>query len=226
MTDSSDTDFLRRFRDGDDEALEGAIRDFFPKIIRRLQRQFGPGLPRAELDDVLQETAMTLWQKCGAFDPAKGSLLNWAAGIAMRKAKKWFSRCWIKELRRETRNSLAADFDLLENAAWENGAPCIGADEAEDSGRSDSDTGVKAGRRAPELEARFSLAREILAMLSPMQARVLLIRMDYPSEVHGDLLAKRLDMNPATFRIHLKRARDKVAAECARRSLPEPNWER
>lgn len=74
-------------RDGDKSVMV-AIE---PQFVAEFSLWLRGGLLRDEIKDVLQESLLTLWLKRDAFDPAKGTLRDWFAGIARRKARKWFA---------------------------------------------------------------------------------------------------------------------------------------
>jgi RNA polymerase sigma-70 factor (ECF subfamily) len=69
---------------GDRAALQTVYRQTASKLYGVCLRILGD---RAEAEDVLQETYITVWNRAGAFDPARGlSPITWLATIARNKA--------------------------------------------------------------------------------------------------------------------------------------------
>ena len=59
-------------------------------------------------EEAAQDTFLALWRRPGAFDPARGSLRTWLAGIARNKAVDMVRR---EESRRRTKESLIQEAD-------------------------------------------------------------------------------------------------------------------
>jgi RNA polymerase sigma-70 factor (ECF subfamily) len=69
---------------GDRAALQTVYRQTASKLFGVCLRILGD---RAEAEDVLQETYITVWNRAGAFDPERGlSPITWLATIARNKA--------------------------------------------------------------------------------------------------------------------------------------------
>lgn len=62
-----------------------------------------------ERDDILQNTALVMWRKIDAFDPAKASFKTWAAGIARMECLNYMHSCKSAKI--------LFDSELLESAA-------------------------------------------------------------------------------------------------------------
>lgn len=92
-------------------ALEGCARGE-QAALRLLFDRLGPQmigvamrfLRRRDLaEDVVQDTFVSIWQKAGSFDPARGSAMTWAFAILRHRA--------INVLRAEGRTDLVDDFE-------------------------------------------------------------------------------------------------------------------
>lgn len=103
---------------GDGEAMADLYDRTSPKLFGICLRLLGS---RAEAEEALQETYVTVWGKAGTFDAAKASAITWLAIIARNKA--------IDRLRRrrpgadagldaaaDIPDSGASAFDLMEDA--------------------------------------------------------------------------------------------------------------
>jgi RNA polymerase sigma-70 factor (ECF subfamily) len=79
---SEAVDLDRRFADGDPDALRGAFDAHGPLVLGICRR----GVPTAtDADDVVQQVFVAAWRSRAGFDPARGSLASWLAGIARNK---------------------------------------------------------------------------------------------------------------------------------------------
>lgn len=102
-----DDGLIARVAGGDDRALRELFDLYAPMLAARLRTV----LPRAEVEDVLQETFIAAWRGAPRYRP-EGATGAWLWGIARRQA--------ALALRRRGPAHLAlADLDL----PWEQGAP-------------------------------------------------------------------------------------------------------
>jgi RNA polymerase sigma-70 factor, ECF subfamily len=90
---------------GEHDQYETFLRLFLPDqaAIRAFVRRLVPS--RADADDILQETAVTLWQKFGEFHGHR-DFKAWALGVARMKVLSW--------LRDRGRDRLVLDDDVLQ----------------------------------------------------------------------------------------------------------------
>ena len=76
-------DFIARVAQGDRAALGHVYRLTSAKLFGVCLRILND---RAEAEDVLQETYLTVWRRAGGFDPARASPITWLVTIARNKA--------------------------------------------------------------------------------------------------------------------------------------------
>jgi RNA polymerase sigma factor (sigma-70 family) len=89
-SDPPDEELIRRFKDGDGDAL-GALFDRYEGLLRqRIDRLLPPHLRRRQsISDVLQESRIVAFERREDFEPRHdGSLRNWLLEIVERKARR------------------------------------------------------------------------------------------------------------------------------------------
>jgi RNA polymerase sigma-70 factor (ECF subfamily) len=75
---------LQRVASGEDAALEDIYRRTSAKLFGVIVRILGD---RNEAEDVLQEVYVTVWNRAGSYDPARGvSPITWLAAVARNRA--------------------------------------------------------------------------------------------------------------------------------------------
>lgn len=214
-----EVDLARRFAAGDEAAVAEVHVRFSRGVWRWLTRKYGHLLPPGEIDDVLQDALIVLWERLEDFDPRKGSLRSWYFGIALRITRKRTTRGWVKQRRRET----ACDGDALERLP----RPGSEALQTERDGDGHEETGDERSAVSPREELRaeyLPLMAELLGALSDCERAALLATIGGDRPISRAEAAARLGVNPNTFRCYLKRAHDHLQAECGRRGLPPPDW--
>jgi RNA polymerase sigma-70 factor (ECF subfamily) len=79
-----DGELIATVADGDDSALRELFSRHAPWLAARLRAV----LPAADVEDVLQETFLAVWQGAGSYQPARreGAAGGWLWGIARRQA--------------------------------------------------------------------------------------------------------------------------------------------
>jgi len=101
----SDTLLVQSLMARDEDALRTAI-DTYGRLVFGVA---GRILGEASLaEEVAQDTFVALWRRPGAFDPARGSLQSFLAGVARNKAVDVVRR---EESLRRTKESLKAEFE-------------------------------------------------------------------------------------------------------------------
>lgn len=98
-----ETDLARRLLERDEGALRRAI-DLYGDIVYGMARRVLVDAALAE--EVAQDTFLALWRRPGAFDPARGSLQAFLAGIARNKA---IDAVRKEQSLRRTKDALAAE---------------------------------------------------------------------------------------------------------------------
>jgi len=101
----SDTLLVQSLMARDEDALRTAI-DTYGRLVFGVASRI---LGEASLaEEVAQDTFVALWRRPGAFDPARGSLQSFLAGVARNKAVDVVRR---EESLRRTKESLKAEFE-------------------------------------------------------------------------------------------------------------------
>ena len=80
---SDDAELVRALAAGDDAALALALELHGPAVLG-LARRISPDAAAAE--EVAQDTFVALWERPGAYDPARGTLRAYLLGVARFKA--------------------------------------------------------------------------------------------------------------------------------------------
>ena len=94
-------DLVRRLQDRDETAMEEFLRRFTPLMSYII----APILPGAhDREECISETAMTVWEKVGSYDPEKGSWTTWLTAVTRNQA---LNRA--RKLRREDSTELTPD---------------------------------------------------------------------------------------------------------------------
>lgn len=102
----ADADVVDRLLARSENALRRVIADYGPVVYgvaRRIVAE--PGLA----EEVAQDTFLALWRRPGSYDPERGSLLAFLAGVARNKAIDLVRR---EEKLRRARDALATEMDL------------------------------------------------------------------------------------------------------------------
>jgi RNA polymerase sigma-70 factor (ECF subfamily) len=86
-----DNSLMERVRHGDERAFEVLYDRYADLVFSLVTRMLG----RETAEEVTQEVFVTLWQKAGQFEPARGSFSSWLLQVAHYRA--------IDELRRRRR---------------------------------------------------------------------------------------------------------------------------
>ena len=101
----------------DEDALRTAI-DSYGRLVFGVASRILGEVSLAE--EVAQDTFVALWRRPGAFDPARGSLQSFLAGVARNKAVDVVRR---EESLRRTKETLKAEFETTAGEALDPGAP-------------------------------------------------------------------------------------------------------
>lgn len=112
----SDTLLVQLLMARDEDALRTAI-DTYGRLVFGVASRI---LGEASLaEEVAQDTFVALWRRPGAFDPGRGSLQSFLAGVARNKAVDVVRR---EESRRRTKETLMAEFETTVGEATDPGA--------------------------------------------------------------------------------------------------------
>ena len=83
-------DLTRRF--GDQSAAQQQFLSLFLRSEREIFRYVAVLVPNvADAEDIVQQTAITLWEKFGAYDPNL-PFAPWACRFALNKVRQWIER--------------------------------------------------------------------------------------------------------------------------------------
>ena len=77
---------LRRLRAGDVRALEQAVTVYTPYLSTAIYRAVGGALSREDVEELLSDAFVCLWERAGGIDPEKGSLRSYLAAVARNGA--------------------------------------------------------------------------------------------------------------------------------------------
>jgi RNA polymerase sigma-70 factor (ECF subfamily) len=79
-------------RFGDQNALQQRFLSMFLRSEREVFRYVASIVPNvADAEDIVQQTALVLWEKFDAYDPAQ-PFTPWACRFALNKARQWIER--------------------------------------------------------------------------------------------------------------------------------------
>ena len=109
-----DTDLAERLFERDESALSEAV-GLFGEVVYGMARRVLVDPSLAE--EVAQDTFLALWRRPGAFDPTRGSLQGFLAGIARNKAIDAVRR---EESARRSRDALIAESEQESTLAISN----------------------------------------------------------------------------------------------------------
>ena len=112
----SDTLLVHMLMARDEDALRTAI-DTYGRLVFGVASRI---LGEASLaEEVAQDTFVALWRRPGAFDPSRGSLQSFLAGVARNKAVDVVRR---EESLRRTKDSLLAEVEAIVSEGTDTGA--------------------------------------------------------------------------------------------------------
>ena len=83
---------LRRLQKQDPRALEQAIDRYTPYLSTVLYRTAGPGLPREDIEEIVSDVFVCLWQNAGRIQAEKGGIRPYLAAAARNFAFKRLGR--------------------------------------------------------------------------------------------------------------------------------------
>jgi RNA polymerase sigma factor (sigma-70 family) len=92
--DDSDANAIHRLAQGNLDAL-GPLYERYGGEVRSLLLRTEPSLGRAGADDLCQEVFLTLVDTVNRYEH-QGKLKSWLYGIAVRKARAWRRRRWVR----------------------------------------------------------------------------------------------------------------------------------
>jgi RNA polymerase sigma-70 factor, ECF subfamily len=116
MDRKSDTLLVQLLMARDEEALRTAIETYGRLIFGVATRILGEA---SLAEEVAQDTFVALWRRPGVFDPSRGSLQSFLAGVARNKAVDVVRR---EESLRRTKESLMAEVEATVDQAADLGA--------------------------------------------------------------------------------------------------------
>jgi RNA polymerase sigma-70 factor, ECF subfamily len=81
-----------KYRSGDQAAAQQRFLSLFLRSEREIYRYVAALVPNiADAEDIVQQTALSLWEKFDAYDSAQ-PFTPWACRFALNKAKQWIER--------------------------------------------------------------------------------------------------------------------------------------
>lgn len=83
----NDVDLARRLLAGDPTVFDDLSMDLWPIVSWRLKCGFPTLFSREDLEDLAQEWLLRMWCHHGEFDPDRGTVVSWAAAIALNAAR-------------------------------------------------------------------------------------------------------------------------------------------
>jgi RNA polymerase sigma-70 factor (ECF subfamily) len=106
---------------GDTGAAQQRFLSLFLRSEREIFRYVAALVPNVvDAEDIVQQTAMALWEKFDAYDPSQ-PFTRWACRFALNKARQWMERrqCWqtlldhgLAEELAQRRQELQPEFEL------------------------------------------------------------------------------------------------------------------
>ncbi|OIH94290.1 RNA polymerase sigma factor [Curtobacterium sp. MCBA15_001] len=80
----ADAALLRRLANGDRAALADAFDRFAPTLVRSA---WAVAASRQDVEEIVQDTFLTLWQQAATIDPATSALLPWLLVVCRDRAR-------------------------------------------------------------------------------------------------------------------------------------------
>jgi len=91
----SDVELMQKLAAGDAEPL-GQLFLRYGKMVHSVLRRYATGLGEAEIDDMVQEVFLTLFESAPRYQES-GKLRSWLCGIAVRKARSGRRKHWLRD---------------------------------------------------------------------------------------------------------------------------------
>src|SRR6059058_2486386 len=109
----------------DQAAAQQRFLSLFLRSEREIFRYVAALVPNAaDAEDIVQQTALALWEKFDAYDPSQ-PFTPWACRFALNKAKQWVEGRWpdkhaleFRSVSDRVRLSVPGEFESLTLAAW------------------------------------------------------------------------------------------------------------
>jgi len=108
----TDASLIDRLVAGDRDAL-GPLYRKYGADVRGLLLRVEPTMTREDADDLGQEVFLTFLDTVGRYEE-RGKLKSWLYGIAVRKARGWRRRTWLRRTLRRSGGAEAAAVSLAE----------------------------------------------------------------------------------------------------------------
>src|SRR5947207_7903177 len=110
---------------GDQTAAQQRFLSLFLRSEREIFRYVAALVPNvADAEDIVQQTALALWEKFDAYDPSQ-PFTPWACRFALNKTKQWVEGRWpdkhaleFRSVSDRVRVSVPREFESLTLAPW------------------------------------------------------------------------------------------------------------
>ena len=113
----TEADLVRGLKARENEACELFDKEYMPALDRTIRRAMGPGRPNSdELDQLAQLLRLELLLNSRVldhFDPGRGSLAGFLAGVAQRRVRQHF-----RKRRRTSQQLVPLSGDIAQPEAW------------------------------------------------------------------------------------------------------------
>ena len=182
MSDDPDRQIAAGLLAGKSEAWTALYESHFDRVWRLAGRMIGPD--GAAVADVVQETFLAAARSARTFDPSRGPIWSWLAGIVRNQVGAWF-----RTRRRDGRVQRGGDLHAAVAGQW--------------AQRLSQESAAPGGAAVSAEEAQ--IVRSTLAELPDEYRSVLAAR--YCEEVPVDELARLEDCSETAIRSRLARAR-------------------
>ena len=192
LTQKVDREIAELLALGDEEALRLLIKEYGPSIRNVLTRRFQGALGVHDVDDVLFEAILRVWNHRHRYNYRAGSLAAWVAAIGLNVAR--------DRLRKDARHRHEA---LLTDLQMEPVA-------------SNRHAGQDANGQEQRSEVLECL-RAVIGQLPPLQRAIVEADLAAGGVADGQELASQLGTSTNAVYVHRSRARNKIRSEMRKR---------
>ena len=194
-------DVAMRLREEDESVLQTILQAYAPSLIKALHAKYAQRLTLEDVEELVSDAIRILWTDREKYDDKKGSVWTLLYRIADCDAQDLIAKGWQRVRQRE---ATGIDEILAQRPACR----------------------IPGGSTKPDKQRQRLLrdVSEVVAALPDTQQHILMAKAMAPDgEITAGKLADELGVPEATVRVYLKRAKETVKSELAKRGhhLPQ-----